>query len=526
MHGNIHRRRRITRSAALDEYEKNIAPARERLANSRAVRTLLSRGEAQFFHSFLLYFCSLGVRMTEPVEGWIRGAAERCAGLGLTTISRVLAAHALAERGHHLMMIADVRALADLWNRHYQPWADPDALLKQAPSAGVACYCKVHEDNLTGATPYAQVAIEYEIEMLPLRFGEAFITRCAEILGRDIASCLSFVTSHIQLDEAHTKTNAWAMAEVCREIPASVPVLAAAGAAVLDAYTEYLDDCVRLAERHCRSAQGVVAPHISTSILDWHLYPPPAEVCGGANIQLPVWLKEVRALRGLVLFDNGRRPAFKTDDGNHCDDDPVDLYSHHILAYRGAMLVGCLRVYPLANSLPCLTETILGERPFAIMLRTLEAERKNAAELGRWIVHPEYRANGRPALQLAAGGAAVAIRVANGAVAQHGVVICSVGTLDGQNMMLRRIGLLNALDTEPVQCDHYGDWLHVMYCDASQRLNRRFCELMDQMAQALRLATVTWPHSAAQATTSIRSRSLYYTREPGDRILDPHADIR
>jgi len=47
------------------------------------------------------------------------------------------------------MMIADVRALADLWNRHYQPWADPDALLKQAPSAGVACYCKVHEDNLT-----------------------------------------------------------------------------------------------------------------------------------------------------------------------------------------------------------------------------------------------------------------------------------------------------------------------------------------------------------------------------------------
>jgi hypothetical protein len=134
--------------------------------------------------------------------------------LRLTTISRVLEAHAGAERGHHLMMIADVRALAELWNRCYQPWADPDVLLKQAASAGVARYCKVHEDNLAGATPYAQVAIEYEIEMLPLRFGEAFITRCAEILGPDIVSCLSFVTSHIQLDQAHTKTNAWAMAEV------------------------------------------------------------------------------------------------------------------------------------------------------------------------------------------------------------------------------------------------------------------------------------------------------------------------
>src|ERR1700730_15916656 len=208
MHGNIHRRGRITRPAALDEYEKNIAPARERLANSRGVRTLLSRGEAQFFHSFLLYFCSLGVRMTEPVEGWIRGAADKCSGLGMTTISRVLAAHAQSERGHHLMMAADLRALADLWNRQYQPSADPDALLAQAPSPGVARYCKVHEDNLAGPAPYAQVAIEYEIEMLPLRFGEAFMTRCADVLGPDILSCLSFVTSHIQLDVAHTKTNA------------------------------------------------------------------------------------------------------------------------------------------------------------------------------------------------------------------------------------------------------------------------------------------------------------------------------
>jgi hypothetical protein len=40
---------------------------------------------------------------------------------------------------------------------------------------------------------------------------------------------------------------------------------------------------------------------------------------------LPVWLKEVRALRGFVLFDSGRRPAFKTNGGNFCDDDPVDL---------------------------------------------------------------------------------------------------------------------------------------------------------------------------------------------------------
>jgi hypothetical protein len=94
---------------------------------------------------------------------------------------------------------------------------------------------------------------------------------------------------------------------------------------------------------------------------------------------------------------------------------------------------------------------------------------------------------GRPALQLAAGGAAVAIRLANGFVAQRGIVICSVGTLDGQDMMLRRIGLLPAPDTKPVHCEHYGDLLQVMYCDNLQRLSRGFYELMDHMAEALQL---------------------------------------
>jgi hypothetical protein len=66
-------------------------------------------------------------------------------------------------------------------------------------------------------------------------------------------------------------------------------------------------------------------------------------------------------------------------------------------------------------------------------------------------------------------------------------VISSVGTLDGQDMMLRRIGLLNAPDTKPVQCERYGDLLRVMYCDNLQRLSRGFCELMDHMAEALQL---------------------------------------
>src|SRR5215469_10127590 len=62
---------------------------------------------------------------------------------------------------------------------------------------------------------------------------------------------------------------------------------------------------------------------------------------------LPDWLKEVRSLRGSVLFDNGRRPHFKTGNGRFCDADPIDLYAYHILAYDRMRLIGCVRVYPL-----------------------------------------------------------------------------------------------------------------------------------------------------------------------------------
>jgi hypothetical protein len=121
------------------------------------------------------------------------------------------------------------------------------------------------------------------------------------------------------------------------------------------------------------------------------------------------------------------------------------------------------------------------------MLRTLGVERRNAVEIGRWIMHPDYRAGGRPTVLLAAGAAALAVRLGNGSVARRGIVVCSAGTQDRQDLMLRRVGLVSAPDSEPVACERYGDSLRVMYCVDPETLNRRFCLLMEQMAETLRL---------------------------------------
>jgi Acetyltransferase (GNAT) domain len=476
-------------SSFLNQYEEYILAARERFANSIGISILRSKQQPQFFLSFLLRFCALGVRMTGPVEGWIQRAADRCREIGLGEMSRALARHARAEAGHDLMMKEDVEALAEHWNRRYRPSVDPVMLMTENISAGVLRYRKLHEDVIAGPVPYCQVAIEYEIERLAPWFGGTFIATCVEVLGPEILSCLSFVTSHLKLDVSHTSFNASEIAEVGRKFPESAPILAAAGAAALEAYLEYLNDCVRLAQRDSRHVQAVAIPRQKPSSLEWLLYLPVAKaVRNWDGDAAPAWLDEVRALRAFVLFDNGRRPAFGDTKGGSLDSDPTDPFSYHILVYYSGTLVGCSRVYPLASGLPCLAEAVLGSQAFSAMLSSLGVPRGKTAEIGRWIVHPDYRGRGRIAMQLAAGAAAVAARLGSVTPAEPGTVICCAGTGDGQHVMLRRIGLQDAPHVKPIQSRRYEDQLHLMYCIDPTKLDPRFSRLMSQMEETLHLS--------------------------------------
>src|SRR6201981_502318 len=156
---------------SLDEYEQLLVPVRECFSLSPGVQAIKSSPNEVFLESFLLHFCALGSQMTEPVERWIRRAAGRCAPMGHTELANALNGHPQAEAGHHLLMIADVTSLAARWNARRKPAVDARKLLNQPSTPGVLHYCKVHEDNITGDTPYAQIAIEYEEGKLPPRHG-------------------------------------------------------------------------------------------------------------------------------------------------------------------------------------------------------------------------------------------------------------------------------------------------------------------------------------------------------------------
>jgi hypothetical protein len=472
---------------SLDNYEQLLAPAREGFAASPGIRAIQASSDEVFLESFLLHFCALGTRMTEPVERWIRRAAERCAAIGLTELAHALRAHALAEAGHHRMMIADLKLLAARWNARRKPSVDAEDLLDQAPTRGVLHYARVHEENIDGDSPYAQIAIEYEIEMIPLRYGNLLVARCVEILGAEILNCLSFVRQHIALDAAHTRFNARLIAKLVELSPSRMAPLVSAGTAALDAYAQFIDDCVQLAKRDSRKAQGSTAARPSS--LSWQLRLPLAETTRHEGSPLPSWLTHVRSLRGSVLFDRGRRPQFIARDGRFFDADPIDLYSHHILAYDGTRLVGCVRIFRLVRNGPaCVSERIFGEKRFSAMLHELGVARTETVEIGRWIVHPAYRTTSSPSGQLAAASAALAMRLRHGVLAERGIVVCSVGTRDRQDSILARIGLTPVPAMDPMDCDDFNDKVRMMCCSDTQQLHPRFLRMMDEMAKTLGLA--------------------------------------
>jgi hypothetical protein len=480
----------VNSTPTLEQYNQLLAPARERFEASPGLNAIRSNNDPRLLEAFLLYFCAVGAQMTEPVESWIRRAAARCADLGLSDLAKALTQHAKAEAGHHLMMIADLRSLAEYWNARHTPQVDADELLRQAPNYGASRYCLVHEENIAGYTPYAQIAIEYEIEQLPLRYGGLFVARCLEIFGPEILPRLSFVTEHIDLDIGHTHFNAQQLSKFIAQVPESLPHLVAAGGAALDAYAQFLSDCVELAENHCQSSP--IRAEAPFQFLSWQLHRPLRDSIGGTGESWPEWVDEVRSLRAAALFDNGRRPHFRTDDGYYADSDPIDLHAWHLLAYAGNNLAGCVRVYPLAGGGPaCLTETLLGEEQFTQMLHRMEKRRDNIIEIGRWVVDPTFRIPRSLApgigVQLAAGAGALAFALANQSEDVNGVAIFSAGSRDKQYLTLSRLGLRPVSGIEPVASPEYDDVIRVMYCTSTRDLTSRFRRMMDAMAETIEL---------------------------------------
>jgi hypothetical protein len=234
--------------ARLSDYEAALSEPRGEFPSLSGLSAMLdSDVEQDTLELFLIHFSAFGVAMTEPVDGWIRRAGERCASLGLNELGRSLVMHADHEAGHHLMMIEDTKLLVQRWNARHTQQIDASELLGRAPTPGVRSYSELHERTISGDAPFGQLAIEYEIERLSLVHGPQLIGHCVEKLGQDVVAGLSFLEEHVAVDAGHTKFNAAQLDRLLQGHPKFLSALVAAGSAALSAYAAFLQDCAAAA---------------------------------------------------------------------------------------------------------------------------------------------------------------------------------------------------------------------------------------------------------------------------------------
>ncbi|WP_426754658.1 hypothetical protein [Myxococcus sp. Y35] len=238
-------------------YLPHVQSTRARLETEAVMRALLSPDiSPTLLERFLIEWSARGAYMTEPVDGWIRGAGERCIALGHVKAGQALITHARHEAGHHLMTIEDARGLARRWNTRHAEQLDADALVAQPPTEAMRQYRQVHDEVISGDLPLGQAAIEYEVGYLAVALVPRILDNVKKVLGQETLDRLTFLTEHAEVDVGHTALNERMLEEVLRSSPEVGPRLAAYGSRGLDCYLRFLGDCLSASQEslHALSA--------------------------------------------------------------------------------------------------------------------------------------------------------------------------------------------------------------------------------------------------------------------------------
>lgn len=232
------------------QYEPQLAPARALLESDPVVLALLDpQIDPVVLERFLIQFSAMGVQITEPVDGWIRRAGERCVALGLVDLGKSLITHSKHEAGHHLMLIDDTRVLCSRWNERRVPTLSPDELLAQPATPAMRSYVQLHEETIASDMPYGQVAIELEIERMSTIFGPKLMGQCRRVLDPSQLAGLSFIKEHVEIDVGHTALNERLMDRLLLLRPDAAQRMSAIGSEALRIYVRFFGECLRVAER-------------------------------------------------------------------------------------------------------------------------------------------------------------------------------------------------------------------------------------------------------------------------------------
>jgi hypothetical protein len=143
---------------------------------------------------------------------------------------------------------------------------------------------------------------------------------------------------------------------------------------------------------------------------------------------------EVRRFRGEVIWDGGRRPAFRTVDGAFVDPHPADVDSYHLVVRTTVerSMIGCVTAAPLES----LSESAVVRWSPVLSARLLDergVDESSVLEGARLVVAPGWRGR-RLGLLLILGAAAL------GQVAGRRLTWATVGTRQNQHRLCQAAG--------------------------------------------------------------------------------------
>ncbi|MFZ5895005.1 MAG: hypothetical protein ACOY0T_28355 [Myxococcota bacterium] len=233
-----------------NEYQRACAGLRQAFDTKPAVRELFYDNiDSTLLELFMIHWCALSAGLTEPIPRFLKRASENCAKLGVREVAEFFLEHAHEEDGHEDWARRDTIKLVKRWNRARpdQP-LDADVLLQNKISPAVERYHALHERVINGESPWGELAIDVEIELLSVVYGPLLIQRCIQGMGREVLAELSFLREHVTADVNHTNVNFEVVQRVLDQQPHFAEDLVATAAGALESYADFLGDALARAK--------------------------------------------------------------------------------------------------------------------------------------------------------------------------------------------------------------------------------------------------------------------------------------
>lgn len=238
------------------KYDQALRPHRDRLAQT--VRDLILRIDGygaqrdQMIYLTLISFSSIGAKMVESAEYWLRTWSGQLLAQGYNELGESYRHHADEEVGHDVWHRRDVGALAEMYRSRFGGRINTDKVLNMGNSPCVGAYRHLSESEISGPSTILSLAELYETEIMALELAPNFIRYCVGELGFGILKGLGFLRGHVIADADHIRENIEQLNTLLANEPQRLHELIEVGIQTNQIYADYFKELVAMADQLLR----------------------------------------------------------------------------------------------------------------------------------------------------------------------------------------------------------------------------------------------------------------------------------